>query len=200
MSEIRYRDRNGSGADDGLRRTATSRMRPARVARGGRGPGLRASRPLAPVRAPSDQDGFTLVELLVVVLVLATLVGIAVPTFAQQRESAWDAAVTSELRTAMIALESYRSQNAGYSADVLAPEPGTAAAGWGYEPSSIVQLRHAVTLDSYCLIAWYEPESTGASTEPPVPSLADAADASGQLWGVRSSGSVARVESDFCGS
>jgi prepilin-type N-terminal cleavage/methylation domain-containing protein len=131
-------------------------------------------------RASTDQDGFTLVELLVVVLVLATLVGIAVPTFVQQREGAWGAAVSSELRAAVIALESSRAQNATYSASVLA-----AGAGWGYEPSSSVQLRYEISADGYCLIAWFDPDSADDSpaegfTQLPSPPV--------QLWGATPAG------------
>ena len=101
-------------------------------------------------RASSGQDGFTLVELLVVVLVLGTLVGIAVPTFVQQRDGAWDAAVRSELRAASIALASYRAQNGVYAAAAL-----TTGAGWGYEPSSDIIVAVEFPTDRFCLRGWY---------------------------------------------
>ena len=98
-----------------------------------------------------DEDGFTLVELLVVVLVLAALIAIAVPTFTGQREGAWDAAVRSELRSASIALESYRAQNGAYSSDAL--EPGST---WGFEASGNLVYQDGFTLitpTTYCLVA-----------------------------------------------
>jgi len=142
------------------------------------------------VRPTGGQDGFTLVELLVVVLVLATLVGIAVPTFVQQRESAWGAAVSSELRAAAIALESSRAQNATYSASVLA-----AGAGWGYEPSSSVQLRYTISSDDYCLIAWFAPD---ASTASPASGFLDLPTGSEQLWGATPAGVVEVDGASFC--
>jgi type IV pilus assembly protein PilA len=98
-----------------------------------------------------DEQGFTLVELLVVVLVLAALIAIAVPTFTGQREGAWDAAVRSELRSATIALESYRAQNGAYSEVALAP-----GSDWGFERSGSLVYQDGFTLISptgFCLVA-----------------------------------------------
>lgn len=104
--------------------------------------------------AGRDEDGFTLVELLVVVLVLGALVGIAVPTFIQQRDGAWDAAVRSELRAASIALSSYRAQNGFYSEAAL-----LSGSGWGYEASSDIQTDLAILGDGsdFCIRAWRSP-------------------------------------------
>ncbi len=194
MSDIRDRTGKSAEATCVARRSAVPPLRPGAVPRGGAAARPNIGRRLRTIRPASDQDGFTLVELLVVVLVLATLVGIAVPTFAKQRESAWDAAVSSELRTAMIALESYRSQNAGYAAVVLVPDDA-GATGWGYEPSSIVEVRYEVNADDYCLLAWYDPD---ASTLPAAGGFAQAGSAIGQVWGVRSSGVIGPVLATFC--
>lgn len=111
----------------------------------------------------ADQDGFTLVELLVVVLVLGALVGIAVPTFVQQRDGAWDAAVRSELRAATIALASYRAQNGAFSDAALAT-----GAGWGYEASPDIITVGAVSEQSFCLIGWYRTQADDADATPNV--------------------------------
>ncbi len=102
-------------------------------------------------RSARDESGFTLVELLVVVLVLAALIAIAVPTFTGQREGAWDAAVRSELRSASIALESYRAQNGAYSELALAP-----GSTWGFERSGNLVYQDGftrITPTTYCLVA-----------------------------------------------
>lgn len=111
----------------------------------------RTTRP--PVRGGGvGEDGFTLVELLVVVLMLVTLIGIAVPTFVSQRDNAFGAAVQSDLRSAAIALESYRAQNAAYASAAIDTEQ------WGYVRSpDVVTVAAVPDGDSYCVVGWYEP-------------------------------------------
>ena len=56
-------------------------------------------------------DGFTLVELLVVMLILGVLAGISIPVFLGQQEKAARAAMTSDLHTLRLAQESRSIDN-----------------------------------------------------------------------------------------
>ncbi len=52
-------------------------------------------------RRNRDDDGFTLIELMVVVLIIAILIAIAIPTFLGARARAQDRAVQSNLRNGL---------------------------------------------------------------------------------------------------
>lgn len=63
----------------------------------------------------NGEKGFTLVELLVVVIIIAILSAIAIPTFLGQRSKAQDSAARSLVRNAATAAESYYSDGATYT-------------------------------------------------------------------------------------
>lgn len=71
-------------------------------------------RPTAPV-----EHGFTLLELLVVVVLVAVLAAIAIPGFLGQRRTAWETAAVSDLRNAVVELETVADDH-GYP-DELVP-------------------------------------------------------------------------------
>jgi type IV pilus assembly protein PilA len=72
----------------------------------------------------SEESGFTLVELLVVMLIIGLLAAIAIPAFFNQREKAKDSGAKEMARTAETAMETYATDNNGV---YTAPTTGTLA-------------------------------------------------------------------------
>ena len=64
-------------------------------------------------RRANDQRGFTLVEILVVILIIGILAAIAIPAFLNQRNKAYDSAAKSNVRTAATAEETFATDNNG---------------------------------------------------------------------------------------
>jgi type IV pilus assembly protein PilA len=80
-----------------------------------------------PVRARiGEEQGFTLFELLIVILIIGVLAEIAIPAFLGQASKANDAAAKSALHTAQTAIETYRLDHGDYcgaqASDLIAIE------------------------------------------------------------------------------
>lgn len=61
----------------------------------------------------NGEDGFTLVELLVVMLILGILAAIAIPAFFSQRDKGYDSDAKANARTVQTAMETYAVDNDG---------------------------------------------------------------------------------------
>ena len=84
-------------------------------------------------RRDGDERGFTLIELMVVVLIIAILIAIAIPTFLGARQRAQDKAAQSSLRNALTAAKTIYTDSEDYTQTVpSAGEHGTR--GHGAEP------------------------------------------------------------------
>ncbi len=87
-------------------------------------------------RRREDEQGFTLIELMVVVLIIAILIAIAIPTFLGARQRAQNRAAQSNLRNGLTAAKTVFTDKESY----LAPDlPGTIATLTAIEPGLTFQ-------------------------------------------------------------
>ena len=101
----------------------------------------------------NKEEGFTLIELMVVVLIIAVLVAIAIPSFLGFRNRAEDRSAQADLRNALLAEKAYWTDEGEYTV--------TAANLNAYEPSLLVNITGAAddgvfleigtTTDEVCL-------------------------------------------------
>ncbi len=89
-------------------------------------------------RMAQDESGFTLVELLVVMLILGLLAAIAIPAFFNQRDKARDAEAKSAVRTAQTAMETYATDHDGLYTGAISDPTSP------YDPDSLQKIEQSL--------------------------------------------------------
>ena len=67
----------------------------------------------------SDEKGFTLIEMLIVIIILGILLAIAVPAYLKFKDRANNSAAQANIRAAVPAIEAYNADNNGYASMTL---------------------------------------------------------------------------------
>jgi type IV pilus assembly protein PilA len=142
-----------------------------------------------------DDEGFTLIELMVVVLIIAILIAIAIPTFLGARQRAQDRAAQSDLRNALLAVEVHYVDDEDYNPtiaelDAIEPEltyeavadvaAGDLTVGFTGGADSIVYLRESASGTWFCIAKDEDAGTTYGSgaTKDAVDTVAECAGAS----------------------
>lgn len=103
-------------------------------------------------RGLTRDEGFTLIELMVVVMIIAVLIAIAIPSFLGFRSSAQDRSAQSEVRNVLLAEKAFWLDNGAYTetgGDITSFEPNADVTGG---PADGVALNlHATNDDIVCL-------------------------------------------------
>ena len=81
-----------------------------------------------------DEEGFTLIELMVVVLIVGILAAIGVPKFAASKERAFLASMKADLRNLAVAQEAYLYEKGSYFSGAV-PDPAL-----NFQPSTGVTI------------------------------------------------------------
>ncbi|MEX0825174.1 MAG: prepilin-type N-terminal cleavage/methylation domain-containing protein [Acidimicrobiia bacterium] len=104
-------------------------------------------------RGMNRDEGFTLIELMVVVMIIAVLIAIAIPSFLGFRKSAQDRSAQSEIRNVLLSEKAFWLDSGDYTetaADITAFEPN---ANLNADPALGVALQlNALSADTVCVV------------------------------------------------
>jgi type IV pilus assembly protein PilA len=103
-------------------------------------------------RMMKKDEGFTLIELMIVIAIIGILAAIAIPQFSAYRTRSYNAAAEADLRNAATAQEAYYVDKQTY---VAAPATNLTGATYGFYTSMNVTVSGGAAAQQYTMTAYH---------------------------------------------
>jgi len=109
------------------------------------------------------KEGFTLIELMIVIAIIGILAAIAIPQFSAYRTRSYNSAAQSDLRNMATAQEAYYVDYSTYTGNETTLASGT----YGYQQSANVVIASDGTITDYTISAYHSSGDKTYSMEGP---------------------------------